>query len=350
MWRLMIDGLFWEHGVIYRVTGMQRDPTLAAPWFRIAWNDLITPPARGLSTGEFLVNDTIERLSLLVDAGVEPRAVAFNPANGNECARIRGSETARKTCEQAGLTTWGPQGCLILAVTAEIRPNAGAFVTTHLSAFCEAQLERAFPELVREARARFTREDLTQILRCLSDEGIAVRDLRAILEALLSIIGVTTVDVGRDIVFTGRTGLIYPVPEGQSRADLRPADYADAVRMALKRYISHKYSRGSGTLVVYLLDPAWEAKLSGKEPLAPAERQELLEAMAAEFGALARRAPAAVILTTHYARRRLHGIMQYDFPGVAVLSYQELAPDINIQPIARISPPATPAVRQAKKG
>jgi hypothetical protein len=33
-----------------------------------------------------------------------------------------------------------------------------------------------------------------------------------------------------------------------------------------------------------------------------------------------------------------------------VLSYQELAPDINIQPIARISPPAKPAVREAKKG
>jgi type III secretion protein V len=45
------------------------------------------------------------------------------------------------------------------------------------------------------------------------------------------------------------------------------------------------------------------------------------------------------LLTTFEVRRRLRKAIERDFPKLAVLSYQELPPDLNIQTIARISWP-----------
>ena len=44
-----------------------------------------------------------------------------------------------------------------------------------------------------------------------------------------------------------------------------------------------------------------------------------------------------VVLTTALIRYRLRKALRGAFPRLSVLSYQELSPDMNIQPIARIS-------------
>ena len=44
-----------------------------------------------------------------------------------------------------------------------------------------------------------------------------------------------------------------------------------------------------------------------------------------------------VVLTTMEIRRYFRKLVELEFPHLAVLSYQELSPEMNIQPIARIS-------------
>jgi type III secretion protein V len=105
----------------------------------------------------------------------------------------------------------------------------------------------------------------------------------------------------------------------------------------MKRYISYKYTRGNSTLPVYLIAPEIEARLNQIEaqPLNNEERGKLIGGVLKE----ARYSPSAipVILTSIETRRVLRKLLEREFPWLAVLSYQELSPEMNIQPLARIS-------------
>ena len=56
-------------------------------------------------------------------------------------------------------------------------------------------------------------------------------------------------------------------------------------------------------------------------------------------GSLTPTAQSPVILTSLGVRARLRRELEKEFPQLSVVSYQELNPDMNIQPIARISWP-----------
>jgi type III secretion protein V len=120
---------------------------------------------------------------------------------------------------------------------------------------------------------------------------------------------------------------------------LTPADYSNFVRISLKNYISHKYSKGSNSLIVYLLDATIERRIGeiAGRPLTSEEKARLKAAVSSEVGVLGASTQTPVLLTTMEVRRTLRKLIEQDFPNLPVLSYQELSPDTNIQPIARIS-------------
>jgi type III secretory pathway component EscV len=335
MFSMMQDGLFYELGIVLPEILIEIDNTLKANEFRFSLNRREYPAFSGLESDQFLVNDTVDRL---IKLGIEA-TVATNPANLNECAIVREEEASSKECQEAGLTTWGPAGFLVLKMSAEIRKNAAAFQTLSATQYSVDLLRTAFPDLVNTALTRFSVEQICLVLRNLLDEEISVRDLRSILESMLSISGTTDVDLSRFIVFNSRVQSLCPVLDNRSVDNLTTADYSDFVRTDLKRYISHKYTRGSSTLIVYLLDPAIEKRLSNikTQPLTNEESASLKAAVNIEVGSLPPTAQNPVLLTTMDIRRTVRKLIEPDHPNLAVLSYQELSPDMNIQPIARIS-------------
>jgi hypothetical protein len=115
------------------------------------------------------------------------------------------------------------------------------------------------------------------------------------------------------------------------------ADYLKVARTALKRYISHKYTRGENTLSVYLLDPRAEGRLRQPEPLTSEELETVVDEVATELGMHS--GSHFVVLTDDDVRPRLYAALRPSLPHVAVLSYAELSPDMNITPIARFNPP-----------
>lgn len=310
---MMRDGLFYELGVKFpgiRVRGNETD--LPDGTYIIMINEI--PLVSGnVSLDQVLVNDTVDRLTLLNIKGEE----AVNPANGSECAWIP-AEYA-DIAEQAGLTTWDAAGYMVLHLSSVLRKNAAEFVGIQEVQNMLEQLEQAFPALVKEVVPKAVSPfQLTDIMRRLVEEEISIRDLRSILQALAE--------------------------WGQVENDT--VMLTEYVRNALKRYISHKYTRGGNTLVVYLLDPQIEETVrssiqhtqSGSYlALEPEITQEILTAVRNEVGNLPPTAQNPVILTTMEIRRYFRKLVELEFPHLAVLSYQELSPDMNIQPIARIS-------------
>jgi len=310
---MMRDGLFYELGVKFpgiRVRGNETD--LPDGTYIIMINEV--PIISGnLSLANVLVNDTVDRLTLLNITGEE----AINPANGSECAWI--PEEYAGIAEQAGLTTWDAAGYMVLHLSSMLRKNASEFLGIQEVQNMLEQLEQAFPALVKEVVPKAVSPfQLTDIMRRLVEEEISIRDLRSVLQALAE--------------------------WGQVESDT--VMLTEYVRNALKRYISHKYTRGGNTLVVYLLDPQIEETVRGSIQhtqsgsylaLEPEITQEILTSVRNEVGNLPPTAQNPVILTTMEIRRYFRKLVELEFPHLAVLSYQELSPDMNIQPIARIS-------------
>jgi len=62
----------------------------------------------------------------------------------------------------------------------------------------------------------------------------------------------------------------------------------------------------------------------------------LLESIKRTLGHRAAMTPRAVLLTSMDIRRYLRKLIEQDLYEIPVLSYQELTPDINIQPLAKV--------------
>lgn len=333
MLEIMQDGLFYELGIILPKVQIEIDKAIKTNEFQIQLNDLHPQTFHGLAKDQFLVNDIVDRLSHLDITGEK----AINPANGSECAKVLDRNNALEKCENMGLTTWGPTGFLVLSLASEIKKNADIFLTKNIVDYNLDQLHRAFPALVDMTRKRFSIEKLTLILRNLLDEEIAIGDLRSILESLLSINGTTDVDLSKYIiVFSANTDNLCPVTRKKHLDDLDIVDYSNFGRISLKRYISHKYTRGGNTLVVYLLNPNIEMRIKEMEQDDKGYLR-LIRAISSEVVNLPATAQSPVVLTTVEIRRKLRKLIENEFPYLAVLCYQELSPDISIQPIARIS-------------
>src|SRR5204863_8201233 len=137
--------------------------------------------------------------------------------------------------KQAGLTTWGPAGFLILKLSANIRSKATEFQTLQSTQFSVEALRPFYPYLIEAARARFSMEEIWRVLTDLLDEGIAIRDLRTILETMVSINGTTDADEERFIIFIPLAENLWPTPTGGSVSTMTTSDYAQFVRTEMKR-------------------------------------------------------------------------------------------------------------------
>jgi type III secretion protein V len=309
----MRDGLFVELGVRFPGVRARGNSGLPPGAYQIQINEV--PIVTGQATiGHVLVNDTVDRLKLMNISGFE----AINPATRQPAAWV--PEVNKETLEAAGLTTWDVPGYIILHLAAILRRNARDFVGVQETQTMLDQLEKAFPAIVKEVVPKVVNVlKLTDILQRLVEEEISVRDLRGILQSLAEY--------------------------GQVEAD--NVMLTEHVRSSLRRYISHKYARGTGTLVVYLLDPQIEEAIRGSIKrtsagthlaLEPELAQEIVQAVKSECGHLPPSAQRPVILTAMDIRRYVRKLLEFEFnPPFSVLSYQELAPDLNIQPVARIS-------------
>ncbi|WP_243337899.1 flagellar biosynthesis protein FlhA [Anaeromyxobacter soli] len=295
------DQLWRELGV--QVPGVVLRP---APLPRAGWSLLVddVPVASGSAPeGELLALVAPEELALV---GVGATA-ATDPASGRPAALVAAADAARASA-------LGP----VLGHLERIVAEAGGALrgaAHHLVGVQEAQalldaLEPTAPALVREAGRQLPPALLAEVLRRLVEEGVSIRPLRTILEAML--------EAG-----------------GPARG---AAALAEACRRSLRRHIAHRFGRG-GPLAALLVDPAAERAI--REALAgealaldPSDARALLDALDAETRG---GAEAPVILASADVRRALRGLVAPRFPQVAVLTFDELPPEQEVRPVGRLA-------------
>ena len=176
-------------------------------------------------------------------------------------------------------------------------------------------LRRTHPHLVREVVPQLVSPVLlADILQRLAREGISLRHLVEILEALAK------------------------------RASGEPdaAALAEEIRRALRRQITYKYSNPDGSVGVFFLDSMIEETVRESiRKTASGAHLALEPALSSDIVRAVRNAVAdvssPVLLTTGDIRRHLRGLLESEQPQVAVLAYQELMPEATLQTLGRIA-------------
>jgi type III secretion protein V len=178
-------------------------------------------------------------------------------------------------------------------------------------------LERTHPTLVREVVPKLVSLVLlTDILRRLLEEGISLRNLRDVLGALAE----------------------------WAPHERDPVALTEHVRGALRRVITYRHAGDGGVLAAYLLDPMIEDTIRDSVQktatgsylaLEPQLSRDIVAAVGRAVGPGA--GSGAVLITGAEIRRYVRRLVETDHPDLAVLSFQELAPEAQIRPIARIS-------------
>lgn len=214
------------------------------------------------------------------------------------------------TAENA-LEKWG------LHLENVLKKCAADFVSLQETRLLLERLEKEDAESVREVQRLLPIQKLTEVLQRLVQEEISIRHLRQILHTLIE--------------------------WGQKEKD--PILLVEYVRSALARYISYKYADEHKTLVAYVLDSALEEQIrqairqtSGGCYLAlsPETVHRLLRKMHETIGDLKEMTNRPVIVVPVDIRRYFRKMIERDFTFLPVLSYQELSPDIQIQPLGHL--------------
>jgi type III secretion protein V len=308
---MMYDGLFYELGVQFPELRVGVDRQLP-PWAaRIVINDI--PEQVEVCPDSVMVDDSVHAMAEL-GISAEP---AVNPATGAACAWIPACFSA--AARDSGLTTRDAHQFLILTLSSVLRRKAAAFIGEDEARAMLKRIEPVFPLLVAETVPKtVSLFVLTDVLRRLVAELVSIRDLRRILMALA--------EWGR---VEGDTHIL-----------------TEYVRAALRRQITHKLSHSTNQLVVFFLDSKIETSIRDSIrhtatgsflDLEPAYRQKILDAINEPLAALPDGAQAPQILTTKEVRSSVRRLVAQSMPLLHVVSYEELTPAINIQPLGRIS-------------
>jgi type III secretion protein V len=267
------------------------------------------PMARGeVVPGGGLALDTIDHLramGIAAQPAVHPegRPAAWIPADELGVARLR------------GVPTLAPEEVIVLHLLQVLRRYGHEFVGIQETQSLLDQLARTLPALVREVVPKVVSPALlTEILRRLAAEGVSLRSLREILGALAE----------------------------RAPADSDPVTLTEHVRAALRRQITFTHAGGSGVLHAYFLDPmiedtVREAIQHAASGSTLALEPELCADIVKAVGRTVADSAAPVIVTAADIRYHVRGLLQGEFPELAVLSYQEIEPDVKLQPLGRIT-------------
>jgi len=268
------------------------------------------PVARGRAPlDERLALAPLEDLEL---AGLHFAPVA-EPRTGRTAALVDPAVAARAAALGPVLT---PLERVASACAAGLERHAALLLGVQEVQALLDELEATAPALVREAARQLPPALLAEVLRRLVDEGVPIRPLRTVLEALL---------------------------EAGGGAHGAPA-LAAAARRALRRRLSARLT-GGAPLAALLLDPAAEravreSLLGEVAALDPAQAARLNDAAAAALAAASRGGGGGdqpVLLTSGDVRRAVRLLVAARHPRLLVIGYDELPPDLAVRPVGRLA-------------
>jgi len=219
---------------------------------------------------------------------------------------------------QASLHTMTKEQVIASHLSYVARKNAAEFLGLQESRRLLNYMEKDFPDLVKEVLSLIPVQRIADVFKRLVAEDISIRDMRAVLEALVSC--------------------------GQTEKD--PALLTEWVRTKLKRQISYRFCDRSNVLPVLLLDEKTEETIRNGIRQTPQGSFLALDNDVTYqlVGRLQDRVTGAidqrkrpVLLTSLDLRRFVKKLLETEKCELPVLSYPELITDIIVQPLDQIT-------------
>lgn len=268
-----------------------------------------------LNPAQLLLQDDPVHLQLLDIQGEE----RLSPLSNRPGLWIAGEHQA--DLSDAGIGYLRPDEILRDVMARTLRRYAGDFLGIQETRQLLAHLEESHGELVKEALRAVPLQRIADALRRLVSEGVSIRNRRALLEAMVEW-GGREGDVGR---------------------------FADHLRTALARQISHQHADEKRVIAAFVLGSALEAQLleaarqqdTGRGEIRAREATRgLLKALRQQCAQLPELVKPTLVVHPEL-RRRILRLCIRDELEMAVLSFTELAPEYSLQAIKVIGTPAT---------
>ena len=255
---------------------------------------------------------------LTIDRGTDAEAlaaIAAREADANSMdAWIGPSE--RESVERRGSRVLEPGAVIAMHLVEVVRSQADELLTRDATRHLIDELKSAMPAVVEELIPGVMKlAEVQQVLQLLLREGVPIRQLGAILEAL---------------------GDCAP----RSKDPLVLAEYA---RRRLARAISTRYRDSNNRLHVVALDPSLEDKIrAGCEysaagltiRLAPRTVDEICEQIGVEIDAMTAAGHQPIVLVSPDIRAAVKRLSAAHLPRLVVLSYNEITRDTQIESAA----------------
>ncbi|HZV72513.1 MAG TPA: flagellar biosynthesis protein FlhA [Conexibacter sp.] len=228
------------------------------------------------------------------------------------------SDGQRAEAEALGFTVVDGESVIVTHLTETIRAHAADLLSRQDVRQLLEQLKESNAAVVEEVVPDvLTLGEIQRVLQALLAEGVSIRDLGAIVEA-----------VG-----------------DKARVTRDPALLAEYARQALGRTITAPHVDGDQRLRAIALDPAVEqevasaiAQTSDGEYLAmdPTRAQALVSSLRTQMEHGVARGSRPVLLCSARVRRHLRRLVEQAIPQLAVCSYNEIAPGISVETIGVI--------------
>jgi type III secretion protein V len=305
------DALYLETGV--RFPGVRVRPfvqSLPENTFVVRIDDVPVLQER-VAPGECLATCPPDKL---VRLGIEARGIQ-HPVSKAKMSIVTAEQKA--VVEASGVTVWNTSGMIALYVAAVLRKRAKDFLGLQEVAETIERLEKAFPALVKEVIPKvISTAQLLAVLKRLVEEGVSIRNMRAIIEAL------------------GEYG----------ERDNDGVFLTEKVRAALGPQLAFSYAGLGNQLPVVLLDPVIEETIQGGISqnqhgqilcIEPSISREIVQGVLTALQPVVAKGKRPILLTHAGIRRYVKKLIEIDLPGVAVLSFDELPPELTIQPLGR---------------
>ena len=222
-----------------------------------------------------------------------------------------------ETLSNAGVAFALPAQILARCLKQMLYRRAGSFVGIQETRKLLTKIQSNYADLVKEAEKIAPLQKLAEILRRLVEENVPVRNMRAILEAVIE--------------------------WGQREQNV--VLLVEYVRVALGRQICFRAADRDRVIAAYMLERSVEDMLRSAQRQTAAGTymnltDEATQPMINEIAqALAEAAPDAnpVVLTSMDVRRVTRHLLTRSNIYVPVMSYQELAPEFNVQPLGALT-------------
>jgi type III secretion protein V len=302
--------LLTDLGIEIPSIALEVDPILAHDRFRIDLEG--TPVIEGTVPPQgLLVDDDPAHLELLeIPYRQELPLINYRPA-----LWVERSHT--ETLSQAGVAFALPAQILARCLIQMLYRRAGSFVGIQETRKLLTKIQANYADLVKEAEKIAPLQKLAEILRRLVDENVPVRNMRAILEAV--------------------------VEWGQREQNV--VLLVEYVRVALGRQICFRCADRDRVIAAYMLERSVEDMLRSAQRQTAAGTymnlsEEAVQPLIDEIArALAEAAPGTnpVVLTAMDVRRLTRHLLTRSNIYVPVMSYQELAPEFNVQPLGSLT-------------